>query len=192
MKDNTILYRVARPLVKIFMSILYSPKIIGKENIPKNGRIVMAGNHTHIFDCFMLMISTKRSIHFLAKKELWKFPKGIIFSHMGLIPVDRKVHDHSALESAINYLNNDMVIGIFPEGTTEKGRGLLPFKIGAVKMAYETNSKIVPFVIKGKYSFFKRNIKIEFGKPIQVKTNDLDKENNKLRNKIKSMLGDDK
>ena len=190
MKDKTLLYKISRPLAKFFLFVLYSPKIIGKENIPKEGRFILAGNHTHIFDCFMLMSSTKRYIHFLAKKELWKWPKGLIFSHMGLIPVDRKVHDHSSLETAENYLNNDMVVGIFPEGTTEKGRGLLSFKIGAVKMAYDTDAKIIPFVIKGRYSFFRRNLKIVFGKPIKINDN-LDLENDKLRNKIKSMLGDD-
>ena len=101
------------------------------------------GNHTHIFDSLLLISTTKRSIHFLAKNELWKGSKKIIFSNLGLIPVNRKAKDHKALESAINYLNNDKLIGIFPEGTTEKGKGMLPFKIGAIKMAKETNSKIL-------------------------------------------------
>lgn len=187
MKKNSILYNILRPIVTFLFKVFFTPKIIGKENIDYDKRMILAGNHTSIMDCALLMSSTKRNIHFLAKKELWKFPQRIIFANMGLIPVDRSKKDPNALKSAYEYLNSEHLIGIFPEGTTEKGRGLLPFKIGAVKMAKETNSIIVPFVIKGKYRLFSRNLSIEFLKPINVKA-DLDKENKKLRNIIKDEL----
>ena len=46
---------------------------------------------------------------------------------------------------AYEYLRNGKVIGIFPEGTFGKGK-ILPFKMGAVKMAYETKSEIGLFL----------------------------------------------
>ena len=67
MKDDckeSLFYKIIRPLVKIFF-LLYNPKIEGKENIPREGRIVLAGNHTHLFDCLFLIVSTKRAVHFL-------------------------------------------------------------------------------------------------------------------------------
>ena len=185
-KDE-VLYKILRPLAKLLFFAFYTPKIVGKENIPKNGRIILAGNHTNILDCILLMSSTKREIHFLAKKELWEGPKGILFGHMGLIPVDRSIHDSEPLKIAKGYLKNEKVIGIFPEGTTEKGRGLLPFKIGAVKMAYDTDTMIVPFCITGKYKIFSRSLKIVFDKPLNIKDS-LEKENKKLRDKISSMI----
>lgn len=185
------LYIIVRPIIKVLFKLLYTPKIIGSENIPKNGRIILAGMHTNNFDCLLLMSSTKRCIHFLAKKELWSGVKGIIFSNMGLIPVNRKEKDPNSLKLAEEYLINEKVIGIFPEGTTEKEKGvLLPFKIGAVKMAYDTNTMIVPFMIKGKYKLFSRDLKIVFGKPIKVEKSNLDEENSKLVNIINSMMED--
>ena len=153
---------------------------------------MLAGNHTGILDCILLGICTKRGIHFLAKKELWTGPKKIFFSNLGLIPVDRSIHDKSSLDKAYKYLESEKAIGIFPEGTTEKGRGLLPFKIGAVKMANVTNTKIVPFVITGKYIPLFNKLSITFLEPIEIKSNNLEEENNKLRNIIKSALEDDK
>ena len=49
---------------------------------------------------------------------------------MGIIPVNRKIHDKNALNSAIDILNENKVIGIFPEGTINKTKDifLLPFK----------------------------------------------------------------
>lgn len=186
-KKDALLYRFLRPIVKFLFCALYRPTIKGEENISES-RLVLAGNHTSILDALLLMSSTKRSIHFLAKKELFNFPKSIIFAHMGLIKVDRTIHDKSALISAYDYLNNDELVLVFPEGTTEKGRGLLPFKIGAVKMAHETNSLITPFVIKGSYKIFKRSISLEFLPPIKVLDN-LSEENKKLEELIKSKLG---
>ena len=63
----------------------------------------------------------------------------------------------------------------------------MPFKIGTVKMAYETNSLIVPFVITGKYKVFGKSITVEFLKPISV-SSDLDKSNKKLMKIIENKL----
>lgn len=187
--NDVLLYRVLRPLITFLFKTLYRPKIIGSENIPKNGRIILAGNHTHNLDSAMLISSTKRNVHFLAKSELFVGLKKLFFANMGLIPVNRKTKDHDALVSAYNYLENEKVIGIFPEGTHGKGK-ILPFKIGAVKMAYETKSCIIPFAITGKYKIFSKDLKIEFGKPIKVENSNLDKENEKLRNIVVKMVGD--
>ena len=188
---DAILYKILRPMAKGLFFLLYTPKIVGRENIPAKGRIILAGNHTHILDSIFLMSSTRRCIHFLAKKELWSGFKKILFGNMGLIPVDRSIHDHSSLQTAEEYLKNEKVIGIFPEGTTRKGRKhLLPFKIGAVKMAHDTDTMIVPFAITGKYKIFSRNLKIVFDKPYKIGDSNLNKENEKLRNKILFMIGE--
>jgi len=184
---DVLLYKIIRPIITPLFKIIFTPKIIGIENIPKNEKIILAGNHTSILDCLLLISCNKRNIHFLAKNELFKGPKKIIFSNMGLIPVDRSKKNPNALKEAYEYLNNNKVIGIFPEGTTEKGRGLLPFKIGAVKMAKQTNSEIVPFIITGKYKLFSKNLQIKFLNPIKIES-DLKIENEKLRNLIKSNL----
>ena len=169
MKNEPLLYRIVRPILCLLFYVLYRPIIIGQENVPKDGRVVLAGNHTNNLDCILLIISCKRVIHFLAKEELIKGVFGFVFKCMGIIPVNRRIHDKGALNSAIGCLNEDKVIGIFPEGTFNRSNNvILPFKIGAVKMASETGSPIVPFVIKGEYKIFKRKIKLEFLEPINV------------------------
>ena len=150
---DVLLYKILRPIITVLFKTLYRPKIIGIENISNSGRLILAGNHTNNFDSALLISSTKRNIHFLAKVELFKGIKKLLFSNMGLIPVYRNGKDQKALQTAYKYLENNKVIGIFPEGTFGKGK-ILPFKMGAVKMAYETNSKIVPFAIKGTYKLF--------------------------------------
>jgi 1-acyl-sn-glycerol-3-phosphate acyltransferase len=183
-----ILYRITRPIITVLFKTIYKPTIIGSENIPTTGRIVLAGNHTNNFDCILLIASTKRTIHFLAKDELIKGPKKIIFKNMGIIPVNRRKKDPNSLKKAKEILEEEKVIGIFPEGTFNRSENvILPFKIGAVKMSYDTSSNVIPFTIKGKYKPFKKGLTLEFLKPIQI-GEDLTLENERLMKIISNEL----
>lgn len=188
MKESNF-YICIRPILTFLFKIIYKPTFINKENIIKEEGIILAGNHTNNFDCLSLIASTKRPIHFFTKIELFQGPFGFIFKSLGLIPVDRKRKNKDALDQGYKYLNENMVVGIFPEGTYhKKEKTLLPFKIGAVKMAYETKKKIVPFAIIGKYR--RGKIKIIYGKAYSIISNDLEKENEKLKKKIIKLIKD--
>lgn len=186
MKDP-IFYKITRPILAIFIK-LYRPTIIGKEFIPKEGRVILAGNHISYLDPLLVAYGTKRCVHYFAKDSLYKGIKKPIFKGLGIIPVNRKIKDKNSLYKGIDVLNNDLVVGIFPEGTINKTDDIvMNFKFGAVKMAYETNSKIVPFSITHKYKFLKKSVKIEYGKPYNV-SSDLKKENDILMKKVKTMI----
>lgn len=187
MKD-VILYRITRPLIKVFMKIFFCPTYIGTELIPTDVNFILAGNHTSYLDPLLLMSSTNKTIHFLAKDSLAKGIKGLLFRSMGIIPVNRKIHDKNALKTAEEELLNKKVIGIFPEGTINRTEEVtIPFKIGAVKMAQDTDALLVPFTITGKYKLFRKSVTIEFYSPYKVKE-DLTIENEKLRGFIGSEL----
>ena len=185
---DTVFYKVVKPLVVFLVYVLYRPKVIGRENIPKTGRVLIAGNHTKWLDPVVLVAVQPRVIHFLAKIELFHgFTKWIV-KGMGCVPVNRKIHDKNALQGAIDFLNKDLSVAIFPEGTINRTNDvIMPFKIGAVKACKEANAPLVPFVITGKYKLFRRGIQIEFLKPIKIK-DDLEKENEKFMNIIKNKL----
>lgn len=188
---NLILYWIVKIFGTPIFYILFRPKYINKNNIPKNGPVVLAGNHKSNFDCASLVCSTNRVVHFLAKKELLDTKLKFFFKGMGIIPVDRKNKNPEALKEAIRNLNNNKVIGIFPEGTTNKTNNvIMPFKYGAVKIASEANAYIVPFSITGEYKFFGK-LKITFGEAYKV-SKDLEKENAILMNKVTSLIKGDK
>lgn len=185
---DTKFYKIVKPLVTFLIKILFRPKVIGLENIPKDKSVVLAGNHTKWLDPVTLVGVTNRQVHFLAKDSLFKGPVSVVVKGMGSIPVNRKIHDKDALKSAIKHLNNNVVVGVFPEGTINRTNDIImPFKIGAVKMSHDTNSYLVPFVITGKYKLFRKGIKIEFLKKRKV-SKDLEKENKKLEKLISNKL----
>ncbi len=181
-------YKIMRGPMNFLFRFLFRPTIEGEQNIPEDGRIVIAGNHTHFMDCISVAASTKRCVHFLAKSELMEPPLKFFFAPFGIVPVHRETKDKAALESAIEVLEDDKAIGIFPEGKVNNETGtLLPLKFGAVKMANVTNSRIVPFIITGKYRFFRKSIKIKFYEPVTIGDN-LEEANNMLWNFLNENL----
>ena len=182
-----LLYRIVRPIIKLLFNLFYQPKIIGLENINIKGKLVFAGNHTSYLDCLLLISATKRVIHFLAKDSLNKGAKKIIFKNMGIIPVNREHKDRQVLDISHKCLINNMVVCVFPEGTINRtDKVIMPFKIGAVKMAHDANAPLVPFTITGKYKFF-GGIRLEFLPSINI-CGDLSIENEKLMHLIKDNL----
>lgn len=126
----------------------------------------------------------------MAKKEYFDNKKtSWFFKMVHCIPVNRKEKDPTATLKAINVLNNGGAIGIFPEGTRNKTNELLlPFKFGAVSLAQKTNSLIVPFGIKGSYSFRSKDLIIKIGKPFSIENMSLETANTLLYNKILSLI----
>ena len=186
MKDK-LLYKLLRPFLVIYMRIFYKPEIIGLENIPKEGRCILVANHSSNLDFISMGITTKRCVHFLAKEELFVGILRPIMNGVGAIPVNRKMKDKTPIIRGRKVLDNNLVLGIFPEGTFNKTDDVIaPFKIGAVKLAKESNSVIIPIMIVGEYKF--KKLKIIVDKPFRVETSDLDYENDKLMCRFKSRM----
>lgn len=177
-------YNFLRGILGLVFKICYQPKIYNKELIPKEGPIIIAGNHMHLFDQNLVIISTKRMVHYMAKIEYFQDKrKAWFFKMAGCIPVNRKIKDEDAKSYAMEVLNNKQALGIFPEGTRNKTEDfLLPFKFGVVSMAQKSGASIIPFAITGKYKVWqKNNLNIRFGKPFKVPKNmDLKEANDKL------------
>jgi 1-acyl-sn-glycerol-3-phosphate acyltransferase len=185
-----LIYRFLYPGVITLFKIIFRPRFYGTEKIPKDGNFVFAGNHIKFLDCFMVIASTKRCVHFLAKAELFKYRiTNWFFNTAGIIPVHRERKDKAALDDALKYLRHGCVVGLFPEGRVNKTEErVLPFKFGAVKMASETNSIVVPFSINGRYRPFKKSIDITFHEPTYIDPERLPEENERLRQIVLSGL----
>ena len=184
-----IMYKTLKFIIKPFFMRIYNVKIEGIYNIPSSGGVILAGNHKGNTDALLMLAGPKRVVHMMAKKELFNSKiKNAFFRSMGCIKVDRSIHDENAKSEAIDILNNGNILGIFPEGTTNKTNDIImPFKYGAVSFAKKTDSYIVPFSITGEYRPFKGSIRIIYGKPYKVKK-DLEKENKILMNKVIDLI----
>lgn len=184
-RSYSILKFILNPIFRLW----YNPKIKNSHNIPKDGSIVIAGNHKHLYDQCLAIIATKRQIRYMAKKEYFDGKMAFFFKAVGCIPVNRQSKDPDAVNAALEVLNSGGALGIFPEGTRNKtDEFLLPFKFGAVSMAQKTNAYIVPFGLTGDYKFRSKNLMVNFGTPFKVDNMTLEEANDKLYNEVKRLM----
>lgn len=182
-------YKFFRATLGWLFKFWYNPKVYGKENIPKDGSILITANHKHVMDQCAIIVSTKRVIHYMAKKEYFEGKTAWFFRATGCIRVDRSIHDNDAKDAALDVLENDGAIGLFPEGTRNKTDAfLLPFKFGAVSMAQKTDSYLVPVGISGDYKFRSKNLRFYIGKPFKVGKMTLEEANAKLAKEIGNLM----
>lgn len=166
----------------------FSPTIIGSENIPKDGAVVIAGNHKNISDQFLVFLATKRVVNYMAKREYFDGALALLFRWAGCIPVNRDGFDAAAVRRAIKILKRGGAVGIFPEGTRNKTDALLlPFKPGAVAIAQRGGAVIVPFAITGEYER-KGGLKIVFGKAFSPADMSPEAATEKLYNEVRDLL----
>lgn len=179
---------ILTPIFKIY----YHPKIIGRENLKVDGSMIVCGNHKHLYDQCLAIMSTKRYLRYMAKREYFDSKIAWFFKACGCIPVDRSRKDNNAVESALSVLKSGGAIGIFPEGTRNRTQDklLLDFKFGTVSMASKTNSYLVPFVVTGDYKFRSRNLVCRFGKPFLVGDMDLETANKKLYDDMLELINE--
>lgn len=193
-KANKLYYVLLRPILIVLYKVLFHPKYINKELIPEKGRIILAGNHINNLDPCNVLTSTKRHVYFLAKSELFKPWYGFIFRSAGCISVDCDHKSHDSTIKAIELLNDNEAIGIFPEGQVKKDPNIIlqPFKNGVIKMAKETNSLIVPFALVGKYKLFKNNLKVIYSKPVDITNMEYEEANKYLYDIIYNLIIENK
>lgn len=101
--------------------------VSGLEHLPRSGPVLLAGNHDSYWDPVVVGVAAlpRRQIRALAKSTLWDVP-GLapVLNGMGQIPIRRGAGDAAAFDRAIAELRAGVCIGVFPEGTTSRGREL--------------------------------------------------------------------
>lgn len=164
------LYDILTPPVILINKLFYKTTYIGMENIPAEGGYILAVNHRHSLDPFLAAVGVRpRGVHFMSKKE--NFPNSLamwFFTHMNSYPIERGKADMKAIRYSIKLLENNLILGIFPEGTRSKTGEFGEPKNGAVYLALKTKCDILPTSLYYDNST-KRPIRttVRYGKPIK-------------------------
>lgn len=149
-----------------YCKVVYRMKVVGKENIPKEGPIIICGNHRTFLDPPLIEVTCGRYTRFLAKEELTKSKflafLGIVFD---AILVKRDSKEVTAIKESLKTLKNGQCIALFPEGTRNGLKKGEEVKDGAAFFAVRSGAKVIPCGIKGGT---KGNWKVTvaYGKPL--------------------------
>ena len=160
------LYRFVNRLAMILFFTLTPRKVVGSENMPESGGVVVVCNHLRFTDVFNVASCFRRRLTYMAKKELYKNKFfGYIFLKYGSFPVDREGSGFAAIRESLTRLKNGEALVIFPEGTRSRGQGMGEFKEGAVMLAAKAGVPVLPMYINSREKLFTR-ILVNIGKPL--------------------------
>ena len=170
------IYQISTRFFKLGLMIWNRLEIIGAQNIPNEGGILIASNHSSYLDPPVIGVGyRKRPVHFVARDTLWSspFPRWWL-NKVGCIPVSRDSGDTKALKLTIKALKKGQVVSIFPEGTRSENGEIRDVKPGIGFIVKHSMCTVIPAYINGSFMAFPKNSKwikpnkitICFGEPI--------------------------
>ncbi len=117
----TFMTRVVRPI----LWLLFRPRVVGGENVPSYGPLIVASNHLSFIDSFIIPLAVPRPVTYIAKADYFEgggLKKGFVrwfLTNLGHVPVRRGARRAAmgALEQAAEVLDNSGAFAIYPEGT---------------------------------------------------------------------------
>lgn len=159
-----MLYRFGHFVCAIFYRIFYRRRLYGSEHIPKEGPLIICANHINWQDPLVIgsAMPPGLQIKFMAKKELFKNPLAAYFLRkVGAFSVDRQSADYGAVRRAIQVLNGNGVLGLFPEGTRGKSTSgqLQKAQKGSALIAGHSGAPLLPVLVVGPY---------RLGRPLKI------------------------
>jgi 1-acyl-sn-glycerol-3-phosphate acyltransferase len=116
---------------------------------PLPGPHLLLGNHRSYIDILAVLAATPCA--FLAKAEIARWPLlGAAAQLHPTVFVTRDDRDSRkrAREGALGFLQKGLAFAAFPEGTTCRGPGVLPYFPGLFRLAEQYDFPIVPFALE--------------------------------------------
>ena len=137
-------------MVRILLFLLTRWRVIGRENIPKEGPVLVISNHLSLADPPLLNLAIDRPVRYLAKKNLFRFqPFDSLFRGLGAFPIHRGRPDRKAFRQAEQVLAQGLTLVVFPEGTRSRNRQLRQAFPGPALIAARSGASILPVGITG-------------------------------------------
>jgi 1-acyl-sn-glycerol-3-phosphate acyltransferase len=169
-------YYIARGLLIGLFKLLTRWQVKGKENVPKEGPVLVVANHLNLADPPLLGVSLKRKVIFMAKEELFRSTIGAYFvSGLGSFRVHRGRLDRQALRSSQQVLADGLALAMFPEATRSSNARLKKAMPGSALIAFRGGVPILPVgiigteQIKGMGWIVRRpRLTVNIGRPFQL------------------------
>jgi 1-acyl-sn-glycerol-3-phosphate acyltransferase len=150
--------------------ILFRARFYNPERVPETGPVILASNHASFIDPPLVGSGLHRSINYLARESLFRFPGvGWLLRSWSAVPVDRDGGGATGLKAILDRLFAGGGIILFPEGTRTKDGKLQPARSGIGLTVIKSNAVVVPVRVFGTYEAYGRHLKFPRPHAIAVK-----------------------
>jgi 1-acyl-sn-glycerol-3-phosphate acyltransferase len=175
--SQKLVLAVFRPL----LNALFSWEVVGIQNVPLTGPLILASNHVHVLDPLFIVFGFPRWVSFVAKEELFRSPFLRAWlrwaGSLSIRRVGRAREKQELLKSARDTLERGSVLGVFPEGSRSRDGRLREGKPGCAVIASQADVPVLPVGIAGtdridgiSWLWRRPRVVISIGKPFRVAT----------------------
>lgn len=169
-------YWLARFMCQAFCTLFFRYRSYGRENLPRTGSFILAGNHQSFLDPVFCGVAVPRHLTYVARDTLfrnWFF--GPLIASVNAIPIGRDKADIAAMRLVIDRLRQGGAVCLFPEGTRTHDGRVIPFKPGFGLLCRRSKATVVPVLIDGAFELWPRHkklfspgsIAVRFGTPLR-------------------------
>jgi 1-acyl-sn-glycerol-3-phosphate acyltransferase len=145
-------------------------RVYNPERVPLKGPVILASNHTSYLDPPLVGSPLHRSINFLARASLFRFPvMGWVLRQWQAVPVDRDGGGAAGLRAILDRLLAGGAIILFPEGTRSPDGKLQKARSGIGLTVIKSDAAVVPVRVFGTYEAYGRHIRIPRPHSVGVK-----------------------
>ena len=124
--------------------LLTKPRLQGMENFAGKGPIILVGNHTGALEVVYMTVFTPRQVEYIGSIDIPHEPFINIFVKLyGLIPIFRGRTSRSSMKQAISILDQDGILGIFPEGGIWEP-AIRDARTGVAWLSYHAQAPVLP------------------------------------------------
>lgn len=168
-------YYFARFLCAVFCLLVFRLKALGRENVPKNGGFILAGNHVSYLDPIVFGVACPRSLSYMARSTLFNSRIfGAIIRLCHSFPVKRGGSDIGAFRESLRRLKKGEGILLFPEGTRSLTGELGSPHAGIGFLIKKSGVPVVPVYAHGSLNALPKGAKfpkaaqiiVYFGRPL--------------------------
>lgn len=166
---------VSQWILQVIFAIWLRYQSRGKEQLPDKAGGLIVSNHQSFLDPLMIGLPLNRPVSFMARDSLFRIPiLGPFLRHEFVIPISRSAASSTSFRAAIENIENDNFVGIFPEGTRSEDGTVKRFKPGFLALLKRTDCAIYPVGVAGAFQAMPRGayflrpkpVRVVFGEPI--------------------------
>ena len=167
-----MIYGMLRIIFAVLFSVVFRAKIEGRENMPKEGPVILAANHLSNWDPPLLATFLSRPVSYMAKQELFfNAVADYILRCCHSFPVKRGAADRGAIKAALAELKKGNCLGVFPQGTRSRHGERKKAEPGVALLAALAKAPVVPAAIIGTDHVFANGgflpkLRVIYGKPL--------------------------
>ena len=138
----------------VLVNALYRVRVVGAQNIPEDGAVVLVCNHVSFMDALLLMANLRRPARFVMYHKIFNIPLlSFVFRTAKAIPIAGYKEDPQVLQQAYDAIDEALqageVVCIFPEGSLTRDGEIAPFRPGIEKVLARRPVPVVPMALRG-------------------------------------------